>query len=93
MGTRREKDGREGLTKGLDTLPNRFFKEPLNGGPCQGRVAELGELLEEYYLVRGWNPDGRPRDQKLKEFMEVSDVYTRRRLCCYAHGIFRGWVN
>ncbi|MBL7211661.1 MAG: hypothetical protein ISS61_04695 [Desulfobacteraceae bacterium] len=23
--------------------------------------------MEEYYLVRGWNPDARPRDQKLKE--------------------------
>jgi len=58
---------REVLTKELDTLPARFFKEPLGEGPCQGRVADLGQLLEEYYLVRGWSVDGRPTDQKLKE--------------------------
>jgi aldehyde:ferredoxin oxidoreductase len=58
---------REGLTKDMDTLPARFFKEPLKEGPCKGRIVDLTQLKEDYYLVRGWDPDGIPTDDKLKE--------------------------
>ena len=58
---------REGLTRELDTLPSRFFTEPLQGGPCQGRVAALEPLINEYYMVRGWDQDGKPTEKKLKE--------------------------
>jgi aldehyde:ferredoxin oxidoreductase len=58
---------REGLTKDLDTLPKRFFNEPLKEGPSRGRVVELDQLIEEYYMVRGWNEEGIPREEKLQE--------------------------
>jgi len=58
---------REGLTRELDTLPKRFFTEPLKEGPSRGRVVELDQLMEEYYLVRGWNAEGLPRADKLEE--------------------------
>ena len=58
---------REGLTREMDTLPNRFFNEPLKEGPSRNRVVELDRLLDEYYLVRGWDVDGAPREEKLKE--------------------------
>jgi len=58
---------REGLTNALDTLPSRFFTEPLKGGPCQGHVADLEPLIKEYYMVRGWDKDGKPTETKLKE--------------------------
>jgi aldehyde:ferredoxin oxidoreductase len=58
---------REGLTKELDTLPKRFFSETLKEGPCRDRVVELDRLKEEYYLVRGWDADGVPKEEKLKE--------------------------
>jgi aldehyde:ferredoxin oxidoreductase len=58
---------REGLTRELDTLPQRFFKEPLQEGPCRDRVVELDQLLLEYYLVRGWDEKGIPENDKLKE--------------------------
>jgi aldehyde:ferredoxin oxidoreductase len=58
---------REGLTKDLDTLPKRFFSEPLKEGPCRGRVVELDQLIEEYYLVRGWDESGVPEKDKLTE--------------------------
>ena len=58
---------REGLTKDLDTLPKRFFTEPLKEGPCRDRVVELDQLIEEYYLVRGWDSDGIPTDETLRE--------------------------
>ena len=58
---------REGLTKDLDTLPKRFFSEPLKEGPCRDHVVELDQLIEEYYLVRGWDTDGIPTDGTLRE--------------------------
>jgi aldehyde:ferredoxin oxidoreductase len=58
---------REGLTKEQDTLPMRFFREPLKEGLSRDRVADLGQLMKEYYFVRGWNSDGKPTEKKLKE--------------------------
>lgn len=58
---------REGLTKDLDTLPKRFFSESLKEGPCRDRVVELDQLMEEYYLVRGWDQEGIPREKTLQE--------------------------
>jgi aldehyde:ferredoxin oxidoreductase len=58
---------REGLTKELDTLPSRFLKEPLNGGPCNGRMADIEQLISEYYFVRGWDEEGKPTQEKVRE--------------------------
>ena len=58
---------REGLTKELDTLPQRFFKEPLKEGPHRDRVVELEQMRAEYYFVRGWDEEGVPGAEKLKE--------------------------
>jgi aldehyde:ferredoxin oxidoreductase len=58
---------RQGLSRDQDTLPRRFLERPLEEGPCRGRVVELRPLLEEYYLVRGWDQNGVPRPEKLKE--------------------------
>ncbi len=58
---------RQGLTRDLDTLPKRFFSEPLKEGPCRDRVVQLDQLIEEYYLVRGWDEIGFPEKDKLEE--------------------------
>jgi aldehyde:ferredoxin oxidoreductase len=58
---------REGLTRDLDTLPKRFFSEPLKEGPRRDRVVELDQLIDDYYLVRGWDGSGIPEKDKLKE--------------------------
>jgi aldehyde:ferredoxin oxidoreductase len=57
---------REGLTMKEDTLPNRFLTEPLKEGPCRGRVVDLGDMLKEYYSVRGWDEEGIPNSETLK---------------------------
>ncbi len=57
---------REGFRREEDTLPDRLLREPLPEGPSQGRVAEL-DTLEEYYRIRGWNAEGIPEKEKLKE--------------------------
>ncbi len=58
---------REGLTRDLDTLPRRFFREPLNEGPSRGRVVDLDQMMDEYYMVRGWDESGVPGEGKLEE--------------------------
>jgi aldehyde:ferredoxin oxidoreductase len=57
----------EGLTRDQDTLPRRFFTQPLQEGPSRGRVVELEAMLNEYYRVRGWDAQGVPSNLKLKE--------------------------
>lgn len=52
-----------------DTLPPRFFSEPLPSGPSKGQVNNLyPEIVKEYYKVRGWDSDeGVPNHEKLVE--------------------------
>ncbi|GAB6154274.1 aldehyde ferredoxin oxidoreductase family protein [Desulfosporosinus burensis] len=56
---------RVGYTKADDTLPKRFFKEPISAGPSKGHVHRLDELLPEYYIVRGWDQEGVPTPECL----------------------------
>lgn len=53
---------REGFTSEDDMLPKRF-SEPLPEGGSRNRVSHAGELLPEYYRLRGWDKDGRPTDE------------------------------
>jgi len=49
-----------GATRADDTIPERFFEEPLlGGGPSGGAVVERKKfetILEEYYEARGFDP-------------------------------------
>ncbi len=58
---------REGFTKEDDTLPDRMLNEPVSGGPSEGFTVKLAPMLEEYYAFRGWNKNGVPKPEKLKE--------------------------
>lgn len=60
---------REGFTRADDTLPKRFTEEPLPEGPYAGALItlqDLDQLLDEYYAVRGWDSEGKPGEDKLK---------------------------
>ena len=61
---------REGITRKDDTLPPRFMEEPLPEGATKGQVVTkemLDEMLDEYYALRGWDKNGVPTEEKLKE--------------------------
>ncbi|MFH1137437.1 MAG: aldehyde ferredoxin oxidoreductase family protein [Pseudomonadota bacterium] len=58
---------REGLTRKDDNLPERLLRDPLPDGPAAGLVVDLAPLLDAYYRFRGWDPEGRPSPEKLKE--------------------------
>jgi aldehyde:ferredoxin oxidoreductase len=59
-----------GASRKDDTLPYRVMNEPIPDGPAKGRYCpqeELDTMLDEYYALRGWSPDGVPSDEKLVE--------------------------
>jgi aldehyde:ferredoxin oxidoreductase len=58
---------RSGMSGKDDTLPKRILEEPIPSGPAKGQVNRLGEMLPEYYKLRGWTEDGRITAEKLKE--------------------------
>ncbi len=56
-----------GFTKDDDRLPERMEKEPIKSGPSKGEVTDLSKMLPEYYKIRGWDENGVPTTEKLKE--------------------------
>jgi aldehyde:ferredoxin oxidoreductase len=60
---------REGFSRKDDVYPERFTTEPLvRAGPSEGQVIKDVEgMLNQYYHVRGWDQDGIPTTQKLKQ--------------------------
>ena len=56
-----------GYTTADDTLPERLLTEPIKTGPSKGEVSRLGEMLPEYYSIRGWDEDGVPTEAKCEE--------------------------
>jgi aldehyde:ferredoxin oxidoreductase len=53
---------REGLTRDDDSLPRRFFEEPIEEGKIMKRE-DFERLLGEYYDLRGWDSMGIPPPQ------------------------------
>ncbi len=47
-----------GFTADDDKLPKRLLNEAIKGGPTDGQVSRLGEMLPKYYEIRGWTPKG-----------------------------------
>jgi aldehyde:ferredoxin oxidoreductase len=47
-----------GFTADDDKLPKRLLEEAIKGGPTEGQVNRLGEMLPKYYEIRGWTPKG-----------------------------------
>ena len=68
---------REGLSRKDDTLPARFFEEPLPEGPAKGMVLSresIERFLDEYYELRGWDKKtGLPTAVKL-DSLGLSDL-------------------
>lgn len=66
---------REGIDPSQDTLPRRFVREPLPSGPYKGhRISEedMQYMLSDYYALRGWTEEGRPREDTLRR-LGISD--------------------
>ncbi len=55
-----------GHTRADDSLPPRLLHEPVAAGPSKGEVVDLEPMLDEYYISRGWDSEGRPSERKLR---------------------------
>jgi aldehyde:ferredoxin oxidoreductase len=51
---------REGMRPEEDTLPKRFFDEPLGKDGRTIRREDLRKMLQDYYALRGWSSEGIP---------------------------------
>jgi aldehyde:ferredoxin oxidoreductase len=58
---------REGFTRAQDTLPARNLTQPMAEGPARGQVVELDGMLDEYYALMGWDKNGVPTSETVKE--------------------------
>jgi aldehyde:ferredoxin oxidoreductase len=63
-------NNREGISRKDDTLPKRYFDDPMplkiSKGHCIDRK-EFDKLLTRYYNLRGWTNDGQVKKERVKE--------------------------
>jgi aldehyde:ferredoxin oxidoreductase len=60
---------REGFSRKDDTLPKRWFYEPMPEGTAKNKLIrpeDFNKMLNEYYKLRGWDSEGRPTKEKLR---------------------------
>ncbi|MFC1863641.1 aldehyde ferredoxin oxidoreductase family protein, partial [Thermodesulfobacteriota bacterium] len=60
---------KEGMTRANDTLPKRYFDEPVADGPAKGAVINRKDfdfMLDDYYGLHGWDMKGIPRKRTLR---------------------------
>jgi len=63
-------NSREGFSRKDDRLPKRVIEEEIPDGPAKGErisVEEFERELDRYYTVRGWDEEGIPLKNTLKE--------------------------
>ncbi|WP_028307800.1 aldehyde ferredoxin oxidoreductase family protein [Desulfitibacter alkalitolerans] len=58
---------KNGFSRKDDTLPKRFTEETMSCGESKGQVVDLDTMLSDYYSIMGWDEDGIPTPEKLKE--------------------------
>jgi aldehyde:ferredoxin oxidoreductase len=68
---------REGFRRSADTLPDRNLSQPMVGGPADGHIVELAPMLDEYYRIMGWDSNGVPTPERMKE-LQLSDGDARQ---------------
>ena len=74
MGLERMINARLGVTRADDTLPERWFEEPVTVGSYKGEKIDRGEfdaMLSRFYQVSNLTPDGVPVDTWREELQQV----------------------
>ncbi|MBU0497573.1 MAG: aldehyde ferredoxin oxidoreductase family protein [Candidatus Thermoplasmatota archaeon] len=63
-------NNREGITRKNDTLPKRYFDDPMPLNIAKGHHIDRKEfdtLLSRYYKLRSWTPDGLVKKERINE--------------------------
>lgn len=67
---------REGMARPDDTLPRRYFDDPMPIGPTRGHHIDrerFQEMLTRYYLRRGWDAEqGNPPEKRVEELEQLT---------------------
>jgi aldehyde:ferredoxin oxidoreductase len=62
---------REGIDRRSDTLPDRYFDEPMTSGPFTGQKldrAAFSQMLDDYYKIHGWDSvTGNPTEKTVRD--------------------------
>ena len=70
---------REGSIPDQESLPGRFFDDPLPDGPAKGNTIDrqsFHKMLGEYYELRGWDKKGKPT-LETAQALELVDEWRR----------------
>jgi len=54
---------KDGISRSDDTLPRRYFEEPVPDGPCKGQIIDRDQfdaMLDQFYDLHGWDENGIP---------------------------------
>jgi aldehyde:ferredoxin oxidoreductase len=73
-----------GFSRQDDRLPERFHRETLQDGPpkeIKMEKEQFDRALDEYYRLRGWDKQGRPSPEKLRQLGIEEDLIE-----AYTHG-------
>jgi aldehyde:ferredoxin oxidoreductase len=63
-------NNREGISKKDDTLPKRYFDDPMPLNLSKGHHIdrdEFDKMLSRYYKIRNWTDDGIVKKERVKE--------------------------
>ena len=66
----------KGMRRKDDTLPARFFEEPVPREPHKGErllKAKFDKMIDDYYALRGYDKDGVPTEETFKKYGLLSE--------------------
>jgi len=67
----------KGITRKDDTLPGRYFDEPMPSARAKGSYIDrekFQEMLDEYYHIRGWDDNGMLPQERIDELNRLRDL-------------------
>ncbi len=69
-------NNRQGIRRKDDTLPRRYFDEPMPHGVAKGHKIDRDQfkgMLDRYYKIRQWNDDGTVTQERIDEIDAMVD--------------------
>jgi len=67
----------KGIDRKDDTLPARYFDEPMPSARAKGSFIDrrgFDQMLDDYYLLRGWDHDGRLTPARVQELENLTTL-------------------